>query len=120
MYNRAFPVGNALFLFALHLSCSDAADHDVDMDISGMVVPIRVSADDGRVAGKAFFAEFQAKGLCLIHGQPVVGCISGIKADDILVAFDITMLGVLAILAVCQQTGRCKRKIAALKGIEQV
>ena len=72
------------------------------------------------MAGKAFFAEFQAKGLCLIHGQPVVGCISGIKADDILVAFDITMLGVLAILAVCQQTGRCKRKIAALKGIEQV
>ena len=30
------------------------------------------------------------------------------------------MLGVLAILAVCQQTGCCKREIAALKGIEQV
>ena len=34
--------------------------------------------------------------------------------------FDITMLGVLAILAVCQQTGRCKRELAALKGVEQV
>ena len=32
----------------------------------------------------------------------------------------LTMLGVLAILAVCQQTGCCKREIAALKGIEQV
>ena len=30
------------------------------------------------------------------------------------------MLGVLAILAVCQQAGRCKREIAALKGVEQV
>ena len=30
------------------------------------------------------------------------------------------MLGVLAILAVCQQAGRCKREIATLKGVEQV
>ena len=30
------------------------------------------------------------------------------------------MLGVLAILAVRQQTGRCKGEIAALKGVEQV
>ena len=72
------------------------------------------------MTGKAFFAEFQAKCLCLFHGQAVVGCISWVKADDILVTFDITMLGVLAILAVCQQTGRCKREIATLKGVEQV
>ena len=83
-------------------------------------MPIRVSADDGGMTGEVFFAEFQAKCLCLFHGQAVVGCISGVKADDILVAFDITMLGVLAILAVCQQTGRCKREIATLKGVEQV
>ena len=85
-----------------------------------MVVPIGVSADDGGMTGEVFFAEFQAKGLCLFHGQAVVGCISWVKADDILVAFDITMLGVLAILAVCQQTGRCKREIAALKCIENL
>ena len=85
-----------------------------------MVVPIRVSADDGRMTGKVFFAEFQAKSLCRFHGQAVVGCIAWVKADDILVTLDITMLGVLAILAVRQQTGRCKREIAALKGVEQV
>ena len=85
-----------------------------------MVVPIGMSADDGRMTGEVFFAEFQAKCLCLFHGQAVVGCIAWVEADDILVAFDITMLGVLAILAVCQQTGRCKREIAALKGVEQV
>ena len=35
-------------------------------------------------------------------------------------ALDIAMLGVLTILAVCQQTGHCKREIATLKGVEQV
>ena len=115
------PVAGLLHIgLAFHFSCSDAADHDVDVDVSRMVVPIRVSADDGGMTGEVFFAEFQAKCLCLFHGQPVVGCISWVKADDILVAFDITMLGVLAILAVCQQTGCCKREIAALKGVEQV
>ena len=85
-----------------------------------MVVPIRVSADDGGMTGKVFFAEFQAKCLCLFHGQTIVGCISRVKTDDILMALNITMLGVLTILAVCQQTSCCKREIAALKGIEQV
>ena len=105
---------------ALHLSCSDAANHDVDVNVSRMVVPIRVGADDGRMTGEVFFAEFQAKCLCLFHGQAVVGCIAWVKADDILVAFDITMLGVLTILAVYQQTGCSKREIAALKCIEDV
>ena len=71
------PVAGLLHIgLAFHLSCSDAADHDVDVDVSRMVVPIRVSADDGRMTGEVFFAEFQAKCLCLFHGQAVVGCIS--------------------------------------------
>jgi len=115
------PITGLLHIgFALHFSHSDAADHDVDMDVSRMVVPIRVSADDGGMTGEIFRTKLQAKCLCLFHGQAVVGCISGVKADDILVTFDITMLGVLAILAVCQQTGRCEREIAALKGVEDV
>jgi len=121
MLHALTPVAGLLHIgLALHLSCSDAADHDVDVDISRTVVPIRVSADDGGMTGEVFFAEFQAKSLCRFHGQAIVGCISWVKADDILVTFDITMLGVLTILAVCQQAGRCKREIAALKGIEQV
>lgn len=83
-------------------------------------MPIRVGADDGRMTGKVFRTKPQAKSLCLFHGQAVVGCIPWVKADDILMALNITMLGILTILAVCQQTGRCKREIAALKGVEQV
>ena len=59
---------------SFHLAHSDAADHDVDVDVSRMVVPIRVGADDGGMTGEVFFAEFQAKCLCLFHGQAVVGC----------------------------------------------
>ena len=115
------PIAGLLHIgLALHFSCSDAADHDVDMDVSRMIVSIRVRADDGRMTGEVFLAEFQTKSLCLFHGQAVVSCISGVKTDDILMALNITMLGILTILAVCQQTGRCKREIAALKGVEQV
>ena len=90
------------------------------MDVSRMVVPIGVSADDGGMTGEVFFAEFQAKCLCLFHGQAVVGCISGVKADDILMALNIFRVVVLAVLSVCQQTGSCERKIATLKRIQNV
>ena len=50
--------------------------------------------------------------------KPLSAASLGVKADDILMALDIAMLGVLTILAVCQQTGRCKGEIAALKGVE--
>ena len=52
--------------------------------------------------------------------KPLSAASLGVKADDILMALNIITLGVLAILAVCQQAGRCKREIAALKGIEDV
>ena len=121
MLHALTPVTGLLHIgLALHFSCPDAADHDVDMDISRMVVSVRVGADDSRMTGKVLFAEVQAEGLCLFHRQPIFGCISWVKADDILMALNITMLGILTILAVCQQTGRCKREIATLKGVEQI
>ncbi len=79
-----------------------------------------LSADDGRMTWENFQnkkgqvpVSFPWSSRCRLH-------LLGQKLDDILVTFDITMLGVLAILAVCQQTGCCKREIAALKGVEQV
>ena len=121
MLHALAPIAGLLHIgLTLHFSCSDAADHDVDVNVSRMVVPIRVGADDGRVTGEIFRTKLQAKCLCLFHGQAVVGCIAWVEADDILMALNITMLRVLAILAVCQQTGCCKGEIATLKRIEQV
>ena len=85
-----------------------------------MVVSVWVGADNGGMTGKVVLAEVQAESLCLFHGQAVFNCIPWVKADDILVAFDITMLGILTLLAVCQQTSCCKREIATLKCIEDV
>ncbi len=110
------PVAGLLHIgLAFHLAHSDAADHDVDMDVSRMVMPIRVGADDGRMTGKVLFTKVQTEGLCPFHGQAVVGCISGVKAEDILVALDIVRVVVLVVLSVCQQTGSCKRIIATFK-----
>ena len=115
------PVAGLLHIrLAFHLACSDAANHDVNMDISRMVVSIRVRTYDSRMTGEVFFAEFQAKRLRLFHSQSVVDCIAWVKADDILMALNIITLGVLAVLAVCLQTSRCKREIATLKRIEDV
>ena len=87
------PVTRLLHIgLAFHFSCADAADHDVDMDISRMVMPIRVGADDGRMTGKVCFTEVQAESLCFFHGQAVVGCISGVKADDIMVGLHVRRL----------------------------
>ena len=88
-----------------------------------MVVSVWVGADNGGMTGKVVLAEVQAESLCLFHGQAVFNCIPWVKADDILVAFDIirvVVLVVLVVLSVCQQTGSCKRKIATLKSIQNV
>jgi len=87
------PVGGLLHIgLAFHLSCSDAANHDVDMDVSRTVMPIRVSADDGRMTGKVVLAELQAKGLRPLHGQAVLYCVLRVEADDIMVGLHVRRL----------------------------
>ena len=57
------PVAGLLHIgLAFHFSCSDAADHDVDMDVSRMVVPIGVSADDGRMTGEVVLRRTAGQG----------------------------------------------------------
>jgi hypothetical protein len=85
MLHALTPVTGLLHIgLALHFSCPDAADHDVDMDISRMVVSVRVGADDSRMTGKVLFAEVQAEGLCLFHRQPIFGRIRGFEDVDVL------------------------------------
>ena len=121
MLHALTPVTGLLHIgLALHFLCPDATDHDVDMDISRMVVSVRVGADDSRMTGKVLFAEVQAEGLCLFHRQPIFGCIPRVEADDILVTLDVIRVVVLVVLPVCQQAGHCKRGFAAFKGVQNV
>ena len=52
--------------------------------------------------------------------KPLSAASLGVKADDILMALNITMLGILAVLAIGDQAGHSERGFAALKVVEQV
>ena len=99
----AFLPVAGLFHMGLAFDGTDAqtADHDVNMDITGPVVAVRVGADNGRMARKVLLAELQAEGLRLFQGQAVVSCVPGVKADDIMVRFYIAGIAILAVLPVC-------------------
>lgn len=80
-----FPVARLVHEgLPFHGADAQAADDDVDVDVPGTVVTVRVGADDGGMTGEIFLAELQAKGLRPLHGQVVLYCVLRVEADDIL------------------------------------
>ena len=71
---------------------AQAANDDVDVDVSRTVVTVRVGADDGGMTGEIFLAELQAKGLRPLHGQVVLYCVLRVEADDIMVGLHVRRL----------------------------
>ena len=98
-----------------HIFDPQTVDDDMHMDVAGLVVPVRVGADDRLMTGKLFLAEPLAKLLCLIYGQPVVRAVPWVKADDVMVALDILALLILAVAEVRAHTGNCKIFLAAVQ-----
>ena len=94
---------------------SQRIDNDVYMNIAAAVVPVGVCTDDGLMTGKVFLAEFLSKTLCQIYGQSVIGNILGIKADDIVMTFDIFPFLIFAIAEVGSQTGNRKIFVTAVQ-----
>ena len=90
---------------ALDFADPQAANDNVNVDISSAVVTVRVGADNGRVARKVLLAELQAEGLRLFQGQAVVSCIPRVKTDDIMVRFYVAGVAILGVLPVRQQAG---------------
>ena len=116
-----FPVARLVHEgLPFHGADTQAADDDVDVDVPGTVVTVRVGADDGGMTGEVFLAELQAKGLRPLHGQAVLYCVLRVEADDIMVGLHVLPPAVLAVLAIGNQAGHSKRRFAALKGVEQV
>ena len=72
-----------------HIFDPQTVDDDMHMDVAGLVVPVRVGADDRLMTGKLLPEKPLAKLLRLIHGQPVVRAVPWVKADDVMVALDI-------------------------------
>ena len=81
-----------------HIFDPQTIDDDMHMDVAGLVMPVRVGADDRLMTGKLLPAKPLAKLLCLIYGQPVVRAVPRVKADNVMVALDILALLILAIL----------------------
>ena len=88
-----FPVARIVHEgLPFHGADTQAADDDVDVDVPGTVVTVRVGADDGGMTGEVVLAELQAKGLRPLHGQAVLRCILRVEADDIMVGLHVRRL----------------------------
>ena len=116
-----FPVARLVHEgLPFHGADTQTADDDVDVDVPGTVVPIRVGADDGGMTGEIFLAELQAKGLRPFHGQAVLYCVLRVEAHNVVMGLHVLPPAVLAVLAVGDQAGHSERGFAALKVVEQV
>ena len=105
---------------ALHFGNPQGIDNDMHMNVSAVVVPVRVSTDDGLVSGEMLFAVVKPQRLCPVNGQPVVGCVPRVKADDIVVAFHIVPLAVLAVPQICPDTGKGKILVPAVQRVQPI
>ena len=105
---------------ALHLGDPQTVDDNMHMDIAAMVVSVRVGADKGLVSGKMLFAVGQSQRLRPVNSQAVVGCISWVKADDIVVALDVLPFAVLAVPQVCPYAGQGKILVPAVQRVQPV
>ena len=116
-----FPVARLVHEgLPFHGADTQAADDDVDVDVPGTVVPVRVGADDGGMTGEVVLAELQAKGLRPLHGQVVLYCVLRVEAHNVVMGLHVLPPAVLAVLAIGNQAGHSERGFAALKGVEQV
>ena len=85
------------------------------MNIAAAVVTVGMCADDCLMTRKVFFAEFLAKALRQIYVQSMIGNILGIKADNIVMAFDIFTLLIFAVTEVGSQTRNRKIFVTAVQ-----
>jgi hypothetical protein len=74
------------------------------MNVAAVVMPVRVSTNKGLVSGKMLFTKLLAQHLRPVYGQAVVGCVTGVKADDIVVALYVLPFLVLAVFEIGAHT----------------
>ena len=72
-----------------HFLNPQAVYDNMHMNVAAVVMPVRVGADKGLVAGKMLFTELFPQRLRPVYGQAVVRPVPRVKADDVVVAFHI-------------------------------
>jgi len=94
---------------------AQAIDDDVNMDISAVVMPVRVGADKGLVSGELLFTKPLAQLLRTVNGQPIVRAVPWVKADDVVVALYILFLLILFVAEIGAHTGNSEIFLAAIQ-----
>ena len=103
-----------------HLGNAQRVDDNVDVKVSTVVVAVRVGADQRLVAGELRFGKLHSQRLGAIHGEAGVLLVTGIKADDIVVALDVLPLLVFAKAEIGSHTRDGEVLLAAVEAGEAV
>ena len=98
-----------------HFLNPQAVNDDMHMNISAVVMAVRVGAYKGLVAGEMLGAKLLAQCLRPVYGQAIVRAVPWVKADDIVVAFHIFPPLVFLIAEICPHTGNGKILPAAVQ-----
>lgn len=59
------------------------------MNVAAVVMPVRMGAYKGLVSGEMLFTKLLAQLLRPVYGQAVVLCVTGVKGNNIVVAFHV-------------------------------
>ena len=79
-------------------------DYDMHMDIPAVVMPVRVGAYQRLVSGEMFFTKLLTQFLRPVNIQAVIGCVTGVKRNDIVVALYVLPFLVLAVFQIGAHT----------------
>jgi hypothetical protein len=74
------------------------------MNVAAVVMPVRVGAYQRLVSGEMLSTKLLAQLLRPVYGQAIVGSVTGVKTDDIMVAFHVLPLLVLAVFQIGAHT----------------
>ena len=80
---------------------SNTVDHNMGMDISGMITSVCVSNNESLISRKYFPGQFHRKFLHSLSGKAAFHRILRIEADDIMMAFDIFLILILVKFCIC-------------------
>ena len=74
------------------------------MNVDAVVMPVRVGAYKGLVSGEMLFTKLLAQLLRPVYGQAIVGSVTGVKTDNVMVAFHVLLFLVFAVFQIGAHT----------------
>ena len=86
-------IAGFFFIWLIHivLAChgifADTVDHDMGMDVAGMVSAVCVGDHHRLIAWEILFCKFQTKLLCPFPSKPTFRYVRWIETDDVMVTF---------------------------------